>query len=244
MTKEKKKKQVFSIFVFNANEHKRRKQSLLTCCWSSLRARSSALTDSSSPLLVSLTCWHLLGASLSHWSGSSHSERTASPRASWRELAVGASAGMRRRRPRPPQIYNLFIFSLKWCHSPEEGRCHRQGDRVLFSDAAELHKAKFRGQWWPHPSTMGATKKYVESSTFTLVIYRLLVWYQHTVRSLASGSPLSLCCVSQHALPSPLCMGKFQSVSTICSPNPPLPNYNSRRSRTIQHTPQSSAASD
>lgn len=54
------------------------------------------------PVLVSLTCWHLLGASLSHWADSSHSacheiEKDVLPLASWQEPAVRAAAGMRRR---------------------------------------------------------------------------------------------------------------------------------------------------
>lgn len=72
-------------------------------------------------VLVSLTCWHLLGASLSHWltppTLPALKLKDVPP---LQEPAVRASAGMRRRlctdappTPPPPQLFLLFIFSLE-----------------------------------------------------------------------------------------------------------------------------------
>lgn len=110
--------QCFSVFFLNAKERER-KSSLLTC-WSSLRAWRSALADSSSLLLVSLTCWHLLGASLSHWSDSSHSACEEAQKG-WCPLLglggswllgdrLGCSGGYVKMAPPTPNLHPLHLF--------------------------------------------------------------------------------------------------------------------------------------
>lgn len=190
---------------------------------------------SSSPSLVG-TCWE-------------HHSLTGRLLPLWRKLAkdggpsrVLAGAGCRgigwgaERCPHLPQIFitplHLFfgVMSLpRWPCAfwsivmPQS--CTRQGQRSTMT----LH------------INNGATMKHVKSFKPRPVTYRRLP--THRAQPGLRLSPLSLLCVPAcSALSSQL--GKIQSVSTICSLNPPLPNYNTRRSWTIQHTPQSSTASD
>lgn len=137
---------------------------------------SSALTGSSpfpslSASQLPLTCWHLLGASLSHLPGSSYSSLF-TLRWKWKDdflplasvlLAEAECWGIswdaaevlyrQKQPPHPPSPLFIFLplisFSLEWCHTLGENDCHCQGDRmdscsVSCTDAAQI---KVIGQW-------------------------------------------------------------------------------------------------
>lgn len=196
--------------------------------------------------LVSLACRHLLGAPLSLWSDSSHSA-CVEPHKGWRPLLrlggswlvghrLGCGGGCVKMAPPTPNLHPLHRFfrvmsSLKTATATAQvSVC---GVVMLQSCARIGQRSRMTSQ-----PTMGEVCEkvlYLETS-YALPTH----WAQPGLEL----SPLLclLCIPACTALSSQL--GNFQSVSTICSPNPPLPNYNTRRSRTIQRTPRCSAASD
>lgn len=235
--------------LWRIGRKRRRKRKSRVCspvvvfCRSSERFCSRGLVL---PVLVSLTCWHLLGASLSHRAGSSPSacdetQKEALPPASWQEppLRPPGGYGMREvmsRCPRPPRLFLLFIFSLGWCHSPEESGCHCQGDRAdcalqrRYTARSEVNDDLPHHLWQATKEGGGKKKRFTASPLEDLI-------------KSARPPTLPLLCI-------PACTDlslswisySLSAPSAPCAP--PLPNYSTRRSRTPQHTPQTSTASD
>lgn len=134
-------------------------------CFLSMLLVSSALTGSSFPSLsvsqLPLTCWHLLGASISHSPGSSHSSLSLCDGiermiffllrlSSWQKLNIGASTGMLQRfcrarnDPRPPHLLFFGVMSYSWREGPSLPRWLCGLSSVSHTDVAQI---KVRGQW-------------------------------------------------------------------------------------------------
>lgn len=202
------------------------------------------------PLSVSrlpLTCWHLLGASLSHSAGSSYSSPSLTDGIGrmiffllrlylWQRLNAGASAGMLQRfcraRDNPPPSHHhprivflllIIIFSLEWCHSLGETQSSpRWPCKCALRWPTEATEHWSRGQTATSSRSPVRSDRWSKSFTFQSRLnlnYTFPMWRRRSSCTLASLPLLCLHGLSQHALTSSL-LGKLQSVSAICSRAP------------------------